>query len=113
MAYTATVRLGLQKAVPNTNQPFETTVFNENWDAIDSEAVATDARLDAIEAIDITQNLRLSAVESLSSTFQPQITSTASAVSAIDTRVSSVETTLGLLSDPNGVATFFIDGGYA
>lgn len=35
MAYEATTNLGLQKAVPGSNQAFETAVFNENWDAID------------------------------------------------------------------------------
>lgn len=53
MAYTTTTRLELKKAVVGTNQPFETTVINDNWDAIDAEAVAVDGRLDAVEA-DIT-----------------------------------------------------------
>lgn len=50
MAYTETSKLGLKKAVPNSNQPFQTTVFNENLDAIDAEFVAVDGRLDAVEA---------------------------------------------------------------
>lgn len=35
MAYEATTNLGLQKAVPGSNQAFETSVFNDNWDAVD------------------------------------------------------------------------------
>jgi hypothetical protein len=50
MSYTNTTRLGLAKANPGTNQPFETAVINTNWDKVDAEAVAADARLDAIEA---------------------------------------------------------------
>jgi hypothetical protein len=50
MSYTNTTRLGLAKANPGTNQPFETTVINANWDKVDAEAVAADARLDVIEA---------------------------------------------------------------
>lgn len=50
MAYTTTTRLELQKAVPGSAQVFETTVINDNWDAIDAEAVAIDGRLDAAES---------------------------------------------------------------
>ena len=63
MAYTNTTRLSLQKAVIGTNQPFETSVINSNWDKVDAEAVAADARLDSIEALNTTQNNRITAVE--------------------------------------------------
>jgi hypothetical protein len=59
MSYTDTTKLGLKKAVPNSNQPFETTVMNDNWDAVDAEAVAVDARLDAVEANNWVTNARL------------------------------------------------------
>jgi hypothetical protein len=49
MSYTTTTRLLLQKAVPGTNQPFETTVFNSNLDKIDAEAVAVNTRVSAVE----------------------------------------------------------------
>lgn len=61
MAYTTTTRLGLQKAVANTNQAFETSVFNSNLDLIDAEAVAVDARLDAVEANDWVTSARIAA----------------------------------------------------
>jgi hypothetical protein len=61
MAYSSTTKLGLQKAVPNTNQAFETSVFNDNWDAVDAEAVAVDARLDLIEAADWVTSSRIAA----------------------------------------------------
>ena len=35
MAYTQTTNLGLDKAVVGTNQAFETTKVNSNWDKID------------------------------------------------------------------------------
>lgn len=67
MAYTTTTRLGLKKAVPGSNQPFETAVFNENYDKIDAETVAADARLDNLEAgldtINTTQTARITALE--------------------------------------------------
>ena len=53
MAYTQTTRLDLDKAVPGSNQVFETAVINSNWDKVDAEAVAIDARFDVVEA-DIT-----------------------------------------------------------
>lgn len=59
MSYTNTTRLGLQKANPGTNQAFETLVFNSNWDKVDAEAVAADARLDLIEANDWVTSARI------------------------------------------------------
>jgi hypothetical protein len=65
MAYTGTTRLDLKKAVVGSNQPFETTVINANWDKVDAEAVAADTRLDNIEALNTTQNNRITAVETI------------------------------------------------
>lgn len=66
MSYTDTTKLGLKKADPGTNQPFETDVFNDNLDAIDDEAIAVaasltalDGRLDVVEANDWVTNARL------------------------------------------------------
>lgn len=63
MSYTTTTRLGLQKAVIGSNQPFETSSINANWDKVDAEAVAADGRLDSVEAVNTTQNGRLDAAE--------------------------------------------------
>lgn len=49
MSYTGTTRLDLKKADIGSNQPFETSVINANWDKVDAEAVATDTRLDTVE----------------------------------------------------------------
>lgn len=49
MSYTNTTRLALKKADIGSNQAFETSVMNANWEAIDDEAVAVDGRLDVIE----------------------------------------------------------------
>lgn len=96
MSYSTTTRLTLKKAVSGTNQPFETAVFNENWDKIDAEAVAADGRLDTLEAanttntsaisslttrvtdvegVNTTQNSRLTAVEGTATTLTTQVTS--------------------------------------
>lgn len=37
MAYTTTTYVGLKKAVPGTNQAFETSVMNLNWDALETK----------------------------------------------------------------------------
>jgi hypothetical protein len=50
MAYTTTTKLSLEKAVPGTNQPFETTSINNNWDKVDANATAVANRLTAVEA---------------------------------------------------------------
>lgn len=68
MSYTSTPRLSLSKPVVGSNQAFETSVLNANWDKIDAEAVAADVRLDAIEATDVTQNGRLTSVEGVNTT---------------------------------------------
>lgn len=63
MSYTTTTRLALQKAVVGSNQAFETSVINSNWDKVDAEAVAADVRLDALEAADVALDGRLDAAE--------------------------------------------------
>lgn len=40
MAYSTTTELALQKAVPGSNQPFETAEINNNWDKVDAAVVA-------------------------------------------------------------------------
>lgn len=40
MSYTTTTELAIQKAVPGSNQPFETTVINSNWDKVDAAVIA-------------------------------------------------------------------------
>lgn len=74
MSYTQTTRLQLKKAVPGSNQPFETAVFNENWDKVDAETVAIDTRLDNVEALNITQNGRLDAIEAVNTTQNGRLT---------------------------------------
>ncbi len=36
MSYTQTPELSLDKAVPGSNQPFETASINSNWDKVDT-----------------------------------------------------------------------------
>lgn len=40
MSYTQTTTLDLDKAVVGSNQPFETTSINSNWDKVDAAVVA-------------------------------------------------------------------------
>lgn len=40
MSYTQTTTLDLDKAVVGSNQPFETTSINANWDKVDAAFVA-------------------------------------------------------------------------
>lgn len=74
MAYTTTTRLGLEKAVIGSNQPFETASINANWDKVDAEAVAADGRLDALETAATSLDSRLDAVESVNTTQTTNIT---------------------------------------
>jgi hypothetical protein len=82
MSYTTTSRLGLQKAVIGSNQAFETSVINNNWDKLDTEAIAQDGRLDILEASTITQDGRLTSIESLNGT-------QATAITALQTKTDS------------------------
>jgi hypothetical protein len=49
MTYTTTTRLALKKAVPGSNQAFETVAFNNNWDAIDTDSISANSRITALE----------------------------------------------------------------
>jgi hypothetical protein len=70
MSYTNTTFLGLKKADKGSNQPFETDVFNANWNAIDSGVSALDGRLDVVE---------------------PKVTTLESAATSLDGRLDAVE----------------------
>ncbi len=77
MSYTGTSRLDLKKADIGSNQPFETSVINANWDKVDAEAVAVDTRLDTAEGTVSTLN---------------------TTVGTLNTTVSTLNTTVGTLS---------------
>lgn len=96
MSYTTTTRLGLQKAVIGSNQPFETAVINNNWDKLDTESIAQDGRLDILEASTLTQDNRLTSIESLNTTQDGRLTSIegvntsqGSAITALQTKTNS------------------------
>jgi len=103
MSYTSTTRLGLKKAVPGSAQPFETTVFNSNWDALDAEATAADGRLDVLEAINAsgrlnaveatntTQDTRLTAIETLNTTQDSRLTAVEGINTTQNTRLTTLE----------------------
>jgi len=96
MSYTTTTRLQLQKAVIGSNQPFETSVINNNWDKLDSESVAQDGRLDILEASTVTQDNRFVTVEGRVTSLETRTTavegvntSQASAITALQTKTNS------------------------
>lgn len=96
MTYSLTSRLQLKKAVAGTNQPFETAVFNENWDKIDAEAVAADGRLDTLEASNTTNTgaissltSRVTAVEGVNTTQSSSISTLQGTVSGLQTQVNT------------------------
>ena len=96
MSYSTTSRLTLKKAVSGTNQPFETAVFNENWDKIDAEAVAADGRLDTLEAANTTNTAsisslttRVTAVEGTNTTQDSRLTAVESSATTLTTQVTS------------------------
>jgi hypothetical protein len=49
MSYTPTTFLALQKADKGSNQPFETDVFNSNWNAVDAGVKSASDRLGVVE----------------------------------------------------------------
>ncbi len=49
MSYTTTTLLGLKKAVVGSNQAFETSVFNDNWNAIDAGLTSTNGDVASID----------------------------------------------------------------
>lgn len=96
MSYSTTSRLSLKKAVIGTNQPFETAVFNENWDKVDAEAVAADARLDTLEAANTTNTssissltTRVTAVEGVNTTQNSRLTTAEGSITTLTTQVTS------------------------
>lgn len=117
MSYTTTTRLALQKAVIGSNQPFETSVINANWDKVDAEAVAADSRLDAVEALNTTQNGRLdaaegrlTAVEGVNTTQDGRLTAAEASIAALGT-TTAVRTVSGttdtlLTSDKNNIVRY-------
>jgi len=48
MSYTTTTNLSLQKAVPGSNQAFETASINTNWDNVDSHAGSVNTSITTI-----------------------------------------------------------------
>ena len=50
MAQTSTPFLGIQLAVPGSNEPFRTSDVNAAFDVVDDFAALTDTRLDAVPA---------------------------------------------------------------
>lgn len=49
MSYTTTTLLGLKKAVIGSNQAFETSAFNTNWDSIDAGLTSTNGDVASID----------------------------------------------------------------
>lgn len=96
MSYSTTTRLSLKKAIPGTNQPFETAVFNENWDKVDAEAVAADGRLDTLEAANTTNsasisslNTRVTAVEGVDTTQNSRLTAVEGTATSVQTQINT------------------------
>lgn len=50
MSYTTTPELAIQKAVPGSNQPFETAVINSNWDKVDTAVATNNDDITALKA---------------------------------------------------------------
>lgn len=50
MAQTSTTFLGIELAVPGSNEPFRTSDVNAAFDVVDDFAALTDSRLDAVPA---------------------------------------------------------------
>lgn len=74
MSYTGTSRLDLKKADIGSNQPFETSVINANWDKVDAEAVAVDTRLDTAEGTVSTLSSSVSTLSGTVSTLSSSVT---------------------------------------
>lgn len=50
MSYTQTTELDLDKAVPGSNQPFETSSINANWDKVDAAVAVNNTDIAALKA---------------------------------------------------------------
>ena len=92
MSYTTTTRLGLKKAVPGSNQPFETAVINTNWDSIDADLVSAASRLTAIESLNTSEESRLTAIETLNSTQTTRLDGHDASITSLSSRVTTTET---------------------
>lgn len=88
MSYTGTSRLDLKKADIGSNQPFETSVINSNWDKVDAEAVATDTRLDTAEG-------NISTVQSGLSTTNTNVSNLTTRVTTAEGEIDALQTAVG------------------
>jgi hypothetical protein len=64
MAYANTTRLQLKKAVVGTNQAFETSEINNNWDKVDAETIAISDRIGVAEGVAAAFSPRIGTLES-------------------------------------------------
>jgi hypothetical protein len=78
MSYTTTTNLSLQKAVPGSNQAFETASINTNWDSVDTFAGATNTSITTINGNVTTVSNGLATV-------------TGTTIPALTTRVATLE----------------------
>jgi hypothetical protein len=88
MSYTGTTRLDLKKADIGSNQPFETSVINANWDKVDAEAVAVDTRLDTAEG-------DINTVEGTVSTLSGTVSTLSGTVSTLSSSVTTLQGVVG------------------
>lgn len=105
MSYTTTTRLALQKAVVGSNQAFETSVINSNWDKVDAEAVAADTRLDNVEALNTTQNGRLDNVEGRATALEGRATTIEGVNTTQNGRLDTAEANIAALGAGTSVRT--------
>lgn len=96
MTYSLTSRLQLKKAVAGTNQPFETAVFNENWDKIDADSVTTNSRLSTVESANNTTagsiailSGRMTSAEDVNTTQNSRLTTLEGSTTSLTTQVTS------------------------
>ena len=84
MSYTDTSHLGLAKADPGTNQAFETVVFNDNLDKIDTHA-------GVVDAAQVVQDGRLTAVEGRATSVEGRVTAVEGVNTAQGGRLDAIE----------------------
>lgn len=61
MSYTDTTFLGVKKADVGSNQAFETSVFNDNWDLIDAGVEANAVAVESLGDYNVTQDTAINA----------------------------------------------------
>lgn len=110
MSYTTTTRLLLKKAVIGSNQAFETSEINANWDKVDAEAVATDSRLDAAESTITSYGTRLTTAEGTIANHGTRLTTAETNIAALGAGT-SVRTVSGttdtlLAGDKNNIVVY-------